>query len=693
MNQIFVEKINLLAWLLSILPFLIVQSLREGRSVKKIYYLDATKPGLWLANLTVCMAGGYLQRFQFRFFDIRDQKGGSLGLKIRNEDLTSVQQKILARPEFKVFSHQDSKQNYLLFYLAKKIVEGDSGTEPLFKTLFLIRVIKQHCDNIKPENENEKREIVLLLIKRPWIEEIRQYARSFGIDLKEVPRFTFQMKGIVKDIFGPRGMRLLRRFLWQIKGLRFFSSAKRHSSQTCGNLPPRIVTEYYGHLNLDNPEQLSDLFFFNHSGLKGEDLFLAFFLSQDPLDEKKQEQLRRHNISPIVFHPAASHIPSVSVCTFQENPYRQPEDNEFLKQIEQWPRSPESQWLRKEVTHYFEERSFWQSLFETFKIKVYVTWFKYTSFHCLLADAMNKSHGIMVIYQRSFEEFSSPDITVAADVVFNFSMDNAPIISSRQFNIPYHVTVGYLQDYRFSLWGKKTIELRGQIEHKGAKYVMAYFDENSMDDERWHLGHRMTRENYSFLLKKVLNEPWFGLILKPKAFLTLRHRLGDIADLISRAQETGRCLVLEDGAIQVSYPPAAAALASDICVHGHFFAMTAGMEAALAGVPTFMLDREGFLDSKLNKLGRDRVIFSDLEKLWQACLAHRTNKNLNLGDWTCLLNDLDLFRDGRAAERMGVYLKWLLDGFKEGKPRDRILSDAAERYGRLWGYDKIKKFH
>ena len=59
-----------------------------------------------------------------------------------------------------------------------------------------------------------------------------------------------------------------------------------------------------------------------------------------------------------------------------------------------------------------------------------------------------------------------------------------------------------------------------------------------------------------------------------------------------------------------------------------------------------------------------------------------------LGDWSSMLEDLDPFRDGRASERMGTYLHWLLESFKDGKDREMAMADAAQRYGELWGYDK-----
>jgi hypothetical protein len=59
------------------------------------------------------------------------------------------------------------------------------------------------------------------------------------------------------------------------------------------------------------------------------------------------------------------------------------------------------------------------------------------------------------------------------------------------------------------------------------------------------------------------------------------------------------------------------------------------------------------------------------------------------GDWSSIIDELDPFRDGKAAQRMGNYLNWLIQGFEKGVDKEVIMSDAAERYGKEWGYDKV----
>ena len=54
----------------------------------------------------------------------------------------------------------------------------------------------------------------------------------------------------------------------------------------------------------------------------------------------------------------------------------------------------------------------------------------------------------------------------------------------------------------------------------------------------------------------------------------------------------------------------------------------------------------------LYRLGVGRVVFSDWDELWKALMEHWANPDgiLKFGDWRPMLNEIDPFRDGRAAE-------------------------------------------
>ena len=93
------------------------------------------------------------------------------------------------------------------------------------------------------------------------------------------------------------------------------------------------------------------------------------------------------------------------------------------------------------------------------------------------------------------------------------------------------------------------------------------------------------------------------------------------------------------------------------------------------------------------QLGLGRVVFTNWTDTWSAIVNHRNAPGgvPGLGDWSSMIEELDPFRDGRAAERMGTYILWLINGFKAGLDRDTVLMDAAERYVSRWGKDKVNR--
>ncbi len=114
---------------------------------------------------------------------------------------------------------------------------------------------------------------------------------------------------------------------------------------------------------------------------------------------------------------------------------------------------------------------------------------------------------------------------------------------------------------------------------------------------------------------------------------------------------------MDRGAVVGRIFPAEAALASDLCV-GKLSGSTAAFEARLAGVPTLLIDTEGFADHPLRALG-GRVVFDGWEALREAVARYRAGDR-SIGDWEALLGELEPFQDGRAAERMRSHIAGIL---------------------------------
>ena len=150
----------------------------------------------------------------------------------------------------------------------------------------------------------------------------------------------------------------------------------------------------------------------------------------------------------------------------------------------------------------------------------------------------------------------------------------------------------------------------------------------------------------------------------------------------------GRCYIYEaSGRHTASAPPILAGLSADVCIHSHLSSGTASLECALEGIPTLLIDREGCPDSKLYELPEGKVVFKNWPETIDALMEHfQTPQGIpGFGDWSGIIDQLDPFRDGKAASRIGTYLHWLIQGYEQGLVRDTIMADAAERYRKRWG--------
>jgi len=299
--------------------------------------------------------------------------------------------------------------------------------------------------------------------------------------------------------------------------------------------------------------------------------------------------------------------------------------------------------------------------------------------------------GISIIQQIAFNGHKTYTCSIIADIVFRYSKLICDIEKELDSRIKYEIITGYPKDYAKPFLVKEALRRRKYLHDNGAKKIVFVIDENSGNDDRWHTGHGLQRENYSFILNKMMETPWLGVIFKPKYAKTLRKRLGEeIWDLLIKAQNTGRCYIyMDSGRHATIAPPLLAGLSADICIHGHMG--NAALECALQNLPTLVIDREGRPFHKFHELPKDKVVFENWSDTMTALMDHfqRPKGIPGFGDWSTFIDEFDPFRDGKAANRIGSFNNWLIDGFKQGLHSEVILNEAVERYIEKWGNNKV----
>jgi len=683
----FVEDLNLWSWIFRVWPKFILKS-RNYRHVKRsIFYIDSTDYFILFLKRIYRNKDVRFSKLEFRMADISDDDGRMIRFKIDYDEWALFDRMVIDTPLFQEWLSGEYPSYNQSTYLIKRIVGSLHDRNSIWRAIYLILVCQRQMQNMK-NNEKQAGEAVLFLRNRPWPEVVKDYARKFNITVIFVQHYSSSFLFLLRRYFSID----VRMALYYFK--RFFRSRnpaiKRPRQEKDHYRPACIAVPSFGYFNLTKPEHYSDLFFWQQSGLKGRNILMTFNIRQEQLDQEKYVKLAEHEMSGIALDPAGTDLPIEFLFRPKNFALRYRTFTHAL--ISRYLPRSDAHWIKEQATNFQFDKEYWLQFFKRYNVKIYATWIKIGADHCAIAEAMDQHGGLLAVYQRSCEYVSSPHNTVTADINFVSSRGSIEIERKRHSSIRQLVVTGYLGDHRFPLLKEKASKIKKTLRSHGAKRILSYFDENSHPDPRWyHISHADVQKSYSFLLEKVLSHTDVGLILKPKVPHTLPRRLGPVNDLLEQALNTRRCIIYREGAVMNHTTPVEAALASDIAVHGYLFAATAGVEAVLARVPTLMFDGEGCPNLPFHKPGKGKIVFNDWSQLWEACEEYWTHgkEATGIGDGTHIFDDLDPFRDGRAAERMGTYLQWLIEGFEEGLSRDIILADAAERYCKLWGEDKV----
>jgi hypothetical protein len=352
---------------------------------------------------------------------------------------------------------------------------------------------------------------------------------------------------------------------------------------------------------------------------------------------------------------------------------------QWLLSLARHPRHPF--WLFRKLSAFVLKYAYWHGFFRKFGVRLHVSHGDWHTERAAADQALADLGGLSVSYQKSYEPFASTFRASAVDVHFGFALSSADSELRSYSKISQFVVAGYIHDHSFLHVRRSASQVRSKLQRAGAEFIICFLDEGSGDDKKHTISHEHAGENYEYILSKVLVDPTLGLVLKPKKPSTLRRRLGHLSDHLDKVLATGRCFLFEEGE---------ACQAADVSI-GLLFGGTAAVESALGATPTLLIDRERLIGHPLYELGKDRVVFDDWDSLWQALSDYRRDPAAvaGFGNWSSMLDELDSFRDGRAAERMGSYIGWLAEGISKGLSREETMEMARQRYVEVWGNDKV----
>lgn len=222
-----------------------------------------------------------------------------------------------------------------------------------------------------------------------------------------------------------------------------------------------------------------------------------------------------------------------------------------------------------------------------------------------------------------------------------------------------------------------------KLRSEGVDFIIALFD--NMYGPDVHFSKKGMTEFYQSILQWVISDSTIGLIIKSKKSAVIDN-LPMIHPLLNKALKTNRCIKIEN---ELGRFPSEASSGADMAIGCGI--SSAVIEAVIGGCKGIHYDMTHLKRHEFYKWGYEKIVFDDLDRLIASLKKYKENPHTNseLGDWTPFLDELDPFRDGKGGERMGSYMRWLLESLDEGKSRNEAIQYANKLYAEQWGSDKI----
>jgi len=608
---------------------------------------------------------GSVKLFDFSFDSLVDENGTNLGKKVVLEDLETFYRLLGEKIILPDYLGLNPDKHMFKAYLKKNITLSDfssTGVKSLINILIMIKAVSFYKTKFKYVEP-----VFLMLEKKQWINELCEYGAQKGIGIIENKFIELNLYYNIKRAFKKNNL-ILR--------LRSFINIYLNRGDST-NISSCIVIDQV--LQILRPKWIWKSEFLAPKEI-------TFVSKSHSINQKVLNEIKSEGMNLIVLNR--------TLCRGLKVPIFLPSYSSHAIKS----KSDESSIINLYANQYFNEKKHWRALFKRIKAKVYITSHKWDAHPLAAAAAMSEVGGISGVFQTSYYELPVPYALTCADLYFSFSR-KAPMIELKQGSrISYNICLGNLANSRNKFFKVEAKKLRGKLKNNGATKIISYFDQDSFEDKRWGTSHSVSRESYKYLLKKVIEEKWLGLIIKPKKPKKIRRNLGDVSVLLDQALETGRCHIIDNydefSPKNFENPPALCAMASDISIQESMIEGTAAVEAVLTGTQTLMMDRYGFKESQFYKLGVGKVIFNEWASLWKNLEEHWRKAPISgFGDWSPIMDDIEPFRDEKASERLTKFLYWLSEGFKEGQNKKENLEHAVKLYSFEWGEDKVFQYN
>ena len=673
------EHKSVVIWVDNLRPISVVclGHLNLRNDCREIRYFRSTRLGRILARCLrlIGILRSPISPVEFSLGHMRSPDGSSLRYGIEEDVLRitgDIVEHIYANDPLAKLLEKRLHSDNIRLYLQKALVDD-----------IYVPIMMAHIAGWYRQTGDEmQRSVQTLLIEDLWFPYLRPYMAAEGLRLYGYS--ALPSKSGLLYLF----LKLLRFFVYLVRIIGDIL-VRALRGESLRNTPsfPMIAVQYCGGADL---EKRPDYFWFPGSGLAPKHVLVYFDRSDRPATEEVVNLIESLGMNWVIARQYATRIPKSipwkatpfyvkrSFCTLGMALV-------LLVSVLRVARRPEYCWEWTHLVNMLRTTDFWEAFFQSHNVKVHIH--TITSNRSIIAQlmAIERAGGINVGYHWSHLFFEAANQVRAHDVYFSWGPHYRPYLDKDVAGIDYLVYCGHVSrhvsGYRDDMAKREAVQIRRTLILNGAKYVICLFD--SSFNEQCHYSKTMAVQLYTAFLNELLVDERVGLVIKPKNADNL-ELLPEITELLEEAIGTGRCVVLDH-----ERGPSEAAQAADIAVG--LGINSAVIEAVLAGVPGLHCDLTRKRDHPFYEWGYERIVFDNLQRLMEVLRQHRCAPAAwpFLGDHSPVMWEIDPFQDGKAAQRMGMYINWFMEAIIKGASREEALKRANANYASSFGIDKV----
>ncbi len=215
--------------------------------------------------------------------------------------------------------------------------------------------------------------------------------------------------------------------------------------------------------------------------------------------------------------------------------------------------------------------------------------------------------------------------------------------------------------------------------NKEVKKIILFLDQGNIADERFDLGFFESSKGFSIMFDLVIKYPNIGLIIKPKKPKLIFDKIDEIKNF-KEALLTKRVYIeknySEGNSKNLKMPPYIPASISDIAIHDHLVAATAGIDAHISCDRVIYFDHYRFKEKSIfyNFKNKDNIIFNDWSVLKEKLENFINGNDSKIGLW-----GKDEFKSITTNTNSYNHIRKLLNEINtdllNGKQKDTILSN------------------